>query len=114
MSVIGLIQRQMYFPNTYVWLLLFSAMDIMLTWVILYFGGSEVNPIARWVIDGFGLNGMIVYKFALILVFIGICEAVAALRKPTASVLSKISVLIALVPVVWSLILLSRFSGLIG
>ncbi len=101
----------MCYPSAYAWLLLFSALDVILTWVILGMYGREVNPIARWVIDHWALNGMIVYKFALITVFILICEAVGHLREATGRSLSRVSVLIAAAPVVWSLFLLSRVGG---
>ena len=104
----SLLTRQMRYPNTYVWLLLLSSMDIMLTWVILLFGGAEVNPIARWIIDHYGLPGMIVYKFALIVFFISICEIVGTLRDSTGWLLSKFSVIVACVPVVWAMYLLAR------
>lgn len=104
----------MHYPNAYTWLLLLSAMDVMLTWTIFYFGGSEINPVADAVIDVWGLNGMIIYKFVLILFFILICEIVGTLKHPTGKALSKMSVLIASVPVVWSLFLLARFSGIVG
>ncbi|MEM6260060.1 MAG: DUF5658 family protein [Planctomycetota bacterium] len=107
-TVMGLLTRRMRYPNTYAWLLLLSCMDIMLTWVILLFGGSEVNPIARGVIDLYGLPGMIVYKFALIVFFISICEVVGTLRDSTGWLLSKFSVIIACVPVVWAMYLLAR------
>lgn len=113
-GVIALINRHMHYPNAYAWLLLLSAMDIMLTWTIFYFGGHEVNPIAKKVIDIWGLNGMIIYKFLLIMIFIGICEIVATLREPTGKMLSRISVMIAAFPVIWSLTLLARHTGLIS
>ncbi len=103
-----LLQRQMRYPNSYAWLLLLSSMDIMLTWVILLFGGSEVNPIALWIIKRFELPGMIIYKFALIVFFIAICEIVGTLRDSTGWLLSKFSVMIACVPVVWAMYLLAR------
>jgi len=103
-----LLSREMHYPNAYAWLLLLSSMDIMLTWVILLFGGSEVNPIARWIIDHFSLTGMIIYKFALIVFFITICEIVGTLRDSTGWLLSRLSVLIACVPVFWAMYLLAR------
>lgn len=109
-----LVNRHMRYPNAYAWLLLLSAMDIMLTWVILHFGGREVNAIARHVIDHYGLNGVIIYKFVLILFFILVCEVVGSMREPTGRMLSKISVAIASIPIIWSMLLLSRFTGLVG
>jgi len=110
-GIIYLFTRTMHYPNAYTWLLLLSAMDIMLTWVILSFGGGEVNPLARWIIDHWQLTGMITYKFSLILFFIMICEIVGTLRDTTGLMLSRFSVCIAMVPVVWSLVLLARFSA---
>ena len=104
----NILNRHMRYPNTYVWLLLLSSMDIMLTWVILLFGGSEVNPVARKVIDLYGLPGMIIYKFVLIVFFISICEIVGTLRDSTGWLLSKFSVLVACVPVAWAMYLLAR------
>ena len=92
----------MLFPNAYTWLLLFSALDIMLTWVILRRGGREVNAIAEWVIQRFNLEGMIVYKFVLVLVFVLLCEVVGRLRLSSGRTLSGIGVAIASVPVLWS------------
>ncbi|MFK7790643.1 MAG: DUF5658 family protein [Phycisphaeraceae bacterium] len=105
-----LLTRHMRYPNSYAWLLLVSSMDIMMTWVILLFGGAEVNPLARWIIDHYGLPGMIVYKFALIVFFICICEIVGTLRDRTGRLLSKVSVAIGCVPVVWAMFLLARYN----
>lgn len=105
-----LLTRHMRYPNSYAWLLLVSSMDIMLTWTILLFGGSEVNPVARWVIDHFNLAGMIIYKFALIVFFICICEIVGTLRDSTGWLLSKASVAIGCVPVFWAMYLLARYN----
>lgn len=105
---VTLLTRHLRYPNSYTWLLLLSSMDIMLTWVILLFGGGEVNPIARKVIDLFALPGMIIYKFALIVFFITICEIIGTMRDSTGWLLSKFSVIIACVPVVWAMYLLAR------
>lgn len=104
----SLLNRHMHYPNAYAWLLLLSSMDIMMTWVILLFEGQEVNPIARWVIDEFQLPGMIIYKFTLIVFFITICEIVGTLRDSTGWLLSRLSVVIGCVPVVWAMYLLAR------
>ena len=73
-------------------------------------GQPGCRGFAEAVIDEWGLNGMIIYKFALITLFILICEVVGTLRDPAGRMLSRISLLIAAVPVVWSLILLSGVS----
>lgn len=95
------------FPSLYVWFVFFSAMDVMLTWVILSVGGSEANPIARLVIDRFQLPGAIVFKFTLTVMVIVICEIVARLRPRVAYGLAIIALLVSIMPVVYSLSLLS-------
>lgn len=105
----GLFASQpMRYPNAYAWLMLLSAMDIMLTWVILSRGGREINGLANWVIQSFGLNGMIVYKFVLVLFFVVLCELVGKLRDTSGRTLSRVGVVIAAFPVVWSMGLLAR------
>lgn len=98
----------MRYQSAYVWLLFFSAMDIMLTWVIFINGGREVNPIAEKVIFRWGLDGMIVYKFVLVTFFILLCEIIGKQRDTTGKTLSKVGVAIAAFPVCWSLVLLLR------
>ena len=43
-------QPPMRYPNSYVWLVFVSAMDIMLTWAIIERDGTELNPIAAYMI----------------------------------------------------------------
>jgi hypothetical protein len=93
-------------PNAYVWLVFFSAMDIMLTWAILARGGSEVNPIADSVIMAWGLNGAITFKFSLMLLVIIVCEVVARSREKVARTLAWAAVIISATPVFYSLGLL--------
>ena len=67
----------MRFENAYTWLVFVSALDIMLTALVLYRGGYEANALAAAVINRFDLPGMIAYKFCLVAVVIMICEAIA-------------------------------------
>jgi len=106
----ALLNHHLRYPRAYAWLLLFSALDVILTWIIINYGGSEANPVADAVIDRWELDGMVVYKFVLIAVFILICEGVGALRDSTGRVLSRVSIAIACVPVTWSLFLLARYA----
>ncbi|HSI32330.1 MAG: DUF5658 family protein [Phycisphaerae bacterium] len=94
------------YPTPYTWLVFLGAMDVMLTWVVLHRGGTEVNGLARWVIQNFGLGGMVAYKFALIVLIILIGEAIAKRREPTAKRFVEWSVAITAIPVVISLTLL--------
>lgn len=60
----------------YPWYILFAALDVMMTWVVLAFGGAEANAIANWVIRYGGLPGMIIFKFAGVVLVILIAEYV--------------------------------------
>lgn len=97
----------MLFPNEYVWFLLFSSMDIMLTWVILSVGGQEVNPIADVIISGWGLPGAIAFKFSLTLLVIVLCEVVGRAKPRMARNLAQAAILISATPVLYSLALVA-------
>ena len=96
----------MRYPNEYVWFLLFSSMDVMLTWAILIMGGAEVNPLAALVIDQWGLPGAIAFKFSLILVVVLTCEAIGRKVDRAARNLAQAAVVISAMPVMFSLALL--------
>lgn len=83
----------MRYPNEYVWLVFVSCMDLSLTWLILEgLEGEEANPVARFILEGLrgeranpfdnslislvGYTGLILFKFALILFVILVCEIV--------------------------------------
>lgn len=68
-------KRKPHFPQHYVWLVLLSSMDVFLTWIILYYGGREVNPVAATVM-GLHPKGLVVFKFVLVAVVVGVCEVV--------------------------------------
>ena len=97
---------EMRYQNAYLWFILVSSLDIILTWVILRKGGVEVNPIAEQVIDSWGLPGAIGFKFALMLFVIISCEIVGRTRDALARKLIILGILISSFPVVWSLTLL--------
>ena len=102
---------EMKFQEHYVWLIFVGSLDIMLTWVILRNGGEEVNPVAKLVIDDWGLNGAIAFKFALTLFVIVACEAIARVRPTTAWILIWFGVLISSFPPIWSVFLLAMHAG---
>jgi len=69
---------EMRYQNAYVWLILVSALDIILTLlvVLIWPGGYEVNPIAAAVIHVMGFGWAIVFKFATIVLVIVLCEVI--------------------------------------
>src|SRR4051812_31621452 len=97
---------QVLYPNEYAWLIFVSALDVMLTWVILYTGGYETNVLADAVVGRFGLPGLVGFKFALVLLVIVICEAVGRRRPVTGRRLAVAAIAITCLPVVISFMLL--------
>jgi hypothetical protein len=98
--------RQVIFPNGYVWFVFLSALDIMLTWVILHVGGREANTLADAIIRHHGLPGLVIFKFLLVIVVILICEHVGRTRYESARVLLSVGIMITCLPVVLALLLL--------
>jgi len=98
---------QMRYPNAYVWLVLVSSLDIILTLLVLAFwGGNEVNPIADAVIEVMGFAWAIVFKFALIVLVVILCEIVGRLNDRAGRALAKTAVVIGGLPVLYTFALL--------
>ena len=91
-------------------------MDVMLTFLILWLGedrASEINPIALFVIDGWGgvvgglgMLGASGLKFTLVVLAIVICEIVGRSSDRKGRYLARTLACIAAAPVFWSLWLL--------
>ncbi|MBL9140911.1 MAG: hypothetical protein JNK53_03505 [Phycisphaerae bacterium] len=97
----------MLYQTAYVWTIFLSALDIMLTWIILSRAGTEANPVARAVIHAWDLPGAVAFKFALVMLAIVICEIVGRQRPATGWMLACAAALINAIPVGWSIMLIS-------
>ena len=95
------------YPNRYVWLVFLSAADVMLTFVILWFDGREVNGVADWILQRFGIGGMAIYKFALVTLAILIIEYVGRQKEPTGRRMAEWAIALTCIPVVVAFTLLS-------
>ena len=93
-------RSQVLYPTVYAWFVFFSAMDVICTWCVLSLGGSELNWIAAQVIDRWALNGMLVYKFLLVMLVVVNCEAIGRRRPLAGRRLSRVAVGITAFPVV--------------
>jgi hypothetical protein len=62
--------------------------------------------VAAVVLERFGLAGMVLFKFGLILLVICICESVGRRRPGTGRRLALWSIGLTCVPVMWALVLL--------
>jgi hypothetical protein len=94
----------MRYQNLYVWLVLVSALDIMLTWVILYLGGYEVNGVAAWVLHQFGLKGIVIFKFIMVIVVVLLCETLAKRHSSAGMHLAQAAIGLTCIPVVVALL----------
>ena len=99
-------RRGMLYENAYVWLIFVSCMDIMMTWVVLWHGGREVNALAASIIKHFGLPGMVIYKLLLVVGVIGICEGIGRRNVQVGRRFAKGAVVLSTVPVVVAFVLL--------
>src|SRR3954470_19643700 len=99
--------RPVIYPNGYVWFVFVSALDIMLTWVILHLGGAERNGVADRIIWHFGLPGLVVYKFLLVIIVVSICEYVGRKNHETGRKLLSVGIMLTCMPVVLALALLA-------
>jgi len=100
---------QMRYQNAYVWLVFVSALDIMLTALVLFaWHGREVNPMASLIISTMGFAWVVVFKFATMMTAIVICEVVGRNRDLLGRVLAFLAVMINSFPVIYTFCLLTK------
>jgi len=92
------------YPQRYLWFVLVSSLDLMLTNTMLnYFGAVEVNTIAQRVIDAWGFWGLIGMKFGVVVLVVGICEIVGRQRERAGRRLASIAIGLSALPVLLAL-----------
>jgi hypothetical protein len=96
-------QPVLRYETIYSWFIFFAAMDLMLTWVILYRGGQELNWVAESVIRAHGVHGLIPYKFALVVLIVIVCEEVGRRNVLTGQRLAWVSLGVTILPVLAAL-----------
>ena len=95
------LRRHVLYPNQYVWYVLASSLDLVMTNTVMnYFGAQEVNTIADRAIKVFGFWGLIGLKFATVVLVVGICEFVGGKRPALGKRVAEWAVAISAVPVV--------------
>jgi hypothetical protein len=92
-------RRHVLFPNGYAWFVFVSSLDIMLTWVILHFGGREQNALAEKIIYRYGLPGLVIFKFVIVVFVIGLCETIGRKHYESARKLLSLGIIITCFPV---------------
>ncbi|HTL28301.1 MAG TPA: DUF5658 family protein [Tepidisphaeraceae bacterium] len=94
------------YPNQYVWFVFVSALDLMLTWVILYFGGREVNGVASHILHQYGIVGMVIFKFALVVLVVVLCEWIGRHNDRAGRRVASLAIVVTCLPVLLSFFLL--------
>ena len=99
----------MRYPNEYVWLVFISMVDLIATWIILARrGGYETNPLADLVITRFGSTGLVLFKVAIFLFVIFVCEIVGRQSESRGRWLDRVGVGISAITLVVSLFIALR------
>lgn len=98
----------MKYENNYVWLIFVSCLDIMLTWIVLWRGGREANGLAAAIIGRFDLVGIVLFKLAMVLLIIALCEWIGRRSLEAGRKFARAAVAISAFPVALAFILLSK------
>jgi len=77
----GFWERQVLYPGRYTWFVFVSALDLLMTGIVLRWGGREVNCLADYVILQWGRDGLVLFKFAIVVFVIAVCEWVGRHRR---------------------------------
>ena len=86
--------------------LFFSVTDLLLTVQLLRGGGHvEANPVARYILYGWGLKGLVYFKFALVAAVCTIAQIIGIKRLETARRLLSFAVLVMAAVVTYSSVL---------
>ena len=96
---IGPFRRDALFPGYYTWMVFLAALDVMLTWVILFLEGHELNPFAAYAIKHFKLRGIVFLKLGTLALVLWICETVGRRRYATGRRLVRWASVILAAPV---------------
>ncbi|TWT44208.1 hypothetical protein RAS1_06170 [Phycisphaerae bacterium RAS1] len=97
------------YPGPYTWFVFLAGLDLLLTWVILHLdGGREVNILADWVIQRFGVAGSAIYKGGLVSLVVCICEFIGRRHPQRGLRLAKWAVAVTAFPVVLACTFLLR------
>jgi len=87
------------FPRLYTWFVFLAAMDVMMTAIVLHFGGFEANALAAWVIEHGDKWGTLGFKFAIVALVLCLCEWVGRLDRGAGLRLATAVVVIQSLPV---------------
>ncbi len=95
--------------------ILASTLDAMMTRYLLWKDGPdngiffvEANPIPRYFLESWGLDGLTYFKFALVALVTVICQIIARRRVEVARRVLNLASIIVLGVVIYSVVLMAR------
>lgn len=96
-----------------------SALDVFMTYILLSAGTDrntrmyfvESNPIARFFLDGWGVRGLIYFKFGMVAFVSIIVQIIATKRLETARWVLRFATTVVACVVIYSLMLYLRGTG---
>lgn len=102
--------RLLKFETEICWFALVGALDVFLTYLLLRFSSQglthnmviESNPVARWVLQQWGFNGLGAFKAVMIVLVVVIAESVGRARPGVGRGLLIVGTLIVGAVVVYS------------
>lgn len=86
---------------------LLSAVDLLITWFLLRqshegFQFIESNPVARYVLNHWGIQGMVYFKFGMVAVVCVVTQTIARWKPRTARLVLWFAIVVMLYVVVYS------------
>lgn len=94
-----LTKRTLAFGHLYFWYILLATLDLVTTVIILNLGGREANGIANAVLQASGPGGLLVMKYASVMLVVCICEFVAERRPRTGRFVALAAIVLSAAPV---------------
>lgn len=109
-------QSSLLYETELSWFILVGALDVFMTYLILRYSAEgrtqnrliEGNPVARWVLQTWGIRGMVTFKFIMVAIVAVIAEAVGRKRPHVGRNLLRFGTLVVGGVVIYSLMLLKR------
>lgn len=107
---------KLLFETELCWFILVGSLDVFMTYMILRSSADgrtsnvliEGNPIARAILNRWGISGMVYFKFGMIALVSVIAEVVGQSRAELGRNLLRLGTLIVGAVVIYSLMLLNR------
>lgn len=104
-----LFQRNLPLENETLWFVFVSALDIFFTYLLVgYFNFRESNPVAEYILNHWGMRGVVYFKMSTVAVVAVIAQIIAPKSMITARRLLQFATLIVGAVVTYSAVLLVR------